>query len=722
MVTTMEKRMTKAPITFTDSGSCADNIINKVGKKIVLGLPLGAGKPNHIVNALYKRAKADPDIDFTILSALTLERPKGKSLLEKRFFDPLSDRVFGDYPDLLFELDRMDGKLPDNVRVIEFYFPAGKFTNNLQAQKNYISSNYTHVARDLRDRGLNVLGQMIAMSDDKKRVSLSCNADVSLDIMTGDNKDDILFVGQVNANLPFMYGDADLPIDAFDFIVDNPNENYKLFGPPKMAVSDIDYMIGLHSSTLIRDDGELQIGIGSLGDALVYGLRMPHEHNDQYQRILDDIGLKARFKNEIERLGDLRPFEKGLFGATEMLVDSFMFLVNSGIMKKKVYDHIILQRLLNEGLIDENNITPEAFFLLLERRAIYPKISEKDFKFLQHFGIFRKELEYEYGNIHFQDGTIVEADMNNDEASDIIISQCLGDKLKNGAFIHAGFFVGPAQFYQWLRELPEATRRQIHMKSVTKINQLYGHEEMDRLHRKNARFVNTCMMMTLLGAAVSDGLADGRVISGVGGQYNFVEMAHALPDGHSVLQLRSTSNRGGKVHSNLVFNYGHITIPRHLRDVVVTEYGIAYVRGKTDEEVIKSLIQISDSRFQNDLINQAKAAYKLSADYEVPHEFRNNYPERIHELLAPFKNEGLFPVFPFGTDFTHEEQVIGKALKSLKKKISTPISRLTTIAKALLVRRVPDKMRPYLKRMQLESPRNFQEKLYRNLLIKEILG
>ena len=63
------------------------------------------------------------------------------------------------------------------------------------------------------------------------------------------------------------------------------------------------------------------------------------------------------------------------------------------------------------------------------------------------------------------------------------------------------------------------------MRSVTSINQLYGHEEIDRLHRKNARFINTCMMMTLTGAAVSDGLEDGTVISGVGGQYNFVAMA-----------------------------------------------------------------------------------------------------------------------------------------------------------------------------------------------------
>ena len=108
------------------------------------------------------------------------------------------------------------------------------------------------------------------------------------------------------------------------------------------------------------------------------------------------------------------------------------------------------------------------------------------------------------------------------------------ERLNHGAVIHAGFFLGPQDFYTWLRELDEDDRQRIQMRSVTRINQLYGHERLDRLHRRHARFVNTSMMVTLLGAFVSDGLEDGTVVSGVGGQYNFVAMAHALPDGRSV--------------------------------------------------------------------------------------------------------------------------------------------------------------------------------------------
>ena len=97
-----------------------------------------------------------------------------------------------------------------------------------------------------------------------------------------------------------------------------------------------------------------------------------------------------------------------------------------------------------------------------------------------------------------------------------------------------------------------------------------------------------------LGAAVSDGLDDGRVVSGVGGQYNFVAMAHALPGGRSALLLRSTREAGGEAESNIRWNYGHTTIPRHLRELYITEYGIADLRGQPDEDCIVAMAGVSD--------------------------------------------------------------------------------------------------------------------------------
>ena len=269
-----------------------------------------------------------------------------------------------------------------------------------------------------------------------------------------------------------------------------------------------------------------------------------------------------------------------------------------------------------------------------------------------------------------------------------------------------------------MNEMPREKRRMIHMKSVTKINQLYGHEELDRLHRKDARFVNTTMKMTLLGGAVSDQLEDGRVVSGVGGQYNFVAMAHALPDGHSLLQLRSTRDVAGSAESNIVFNYGHITIPRHLRDIVITEYGIADLRGKTDSDVAAALIQVADSRFQETLVKQAKHAGKLRQDYRVPEMFCNNYPEAIASQLANFRSMGLFHRLPFGSDFTDEELVLGKALKSLKKKANSKLQILKLLIQP--TGKSDDLIKPYLRRMNLEHPKSIEERLYARLLAAEL--
>ena len=89
------------PKLFSDPDAIAEDIIRGVGTDLVVGLPLGLGKANHIVNALYARAAADSSIDLTFFSALTLEKPKPANLLESRFITPVIDRLFGRYPDLV---------------------------------------------------------------------------------------------------------------------------------------------------------------------------------------------------------------------------------------------------------------------------------------------------------------------------------------------------------------------------------------------------------------------------------------------------------------------------------------------------------------------------------------------------------------------------------------------------------------------------------------------
>jgi hypothetical protein len=227
------------------------------------------------------------------------------------------------------------------------------------------------------------------------------------------------------------------------------------------------------------------------------------------------------------------------------------------------------------------------------------------------------------------------------------------------------------------------------------------------------------MKVTLSGNVVSDGLEDGRIVSGVGGQYNFVAMSHALPDGRSLINLRATREVGDKVESNIVWNYGHTTIPRHLRDIVITEYGIADLRGKCDSEIIEELLKISDSRFQPELMQQAKKYGKLREDYTLPETYKNNFPHVIEEKLKIFKQQGFFQRFPFGTDFTDEEQFVGRALKVLKNKSRSKKLMLKLLLRALIPQHIPVEYEPYLKRMGLWKVSGLEERLLRKLLVLE---
>ena len=715
--------MTDGPRFYRDVETCVEETLRKVGRRIALGTPLGLGKANQLVNEFFRRARADPKIDLHIFTALTLARPHGKNELERRYLGPLAERIFGGYPELEYVEPLKRGRLPDNIRVTEFYFQPGSFLDSPLAQQSYMCSNYTHVVRDLMDAGINVLAQLVGKMEENgsTHYSLSCNSDITLDLvpLVRESKREgarIELLAQVNPNLPFMYGDASVAPSYFDAVVDDQKYTFPLFGPPNRSVDTVEYLIGLHVTALIRDGGTLQIGIGALEDAVTYLLKLRHEQGDLYREILNNAGILPRFRNVIERLGGTGPFQQGLYASSEMLVDGFLELYRSGILKRKVYQHAGLQRLLNNGRIAEE-VMPSILKELVEAEVISSYLKEEDFIFLQQFGIFRPGLNYKAGSIWLEDDTSILGDLADEKAGNEIARHCLGTRLKGGHIAHACFFLGPRRFYDTLRQMDRSEREQICMTGISYVNELYGQEELKQLQRKAARFVNTGLIVTLTGAVASDGFEDGRVLSGVGGQYNFVAMAHELEDGRSILLIRSTKEEDGKLESNIRSRYGHVTIPRHLRDIVITEYGIAELRGRTDEEVIVALIEIADSRFQDELVKDAKRAGKIRENYDIPDYARNNRPEKLKTLLNRYRERGLFKAFPFGTDLTEQEVILRKALLILKQTVQQKKLRLprpTDVRKTIAI---PNHARPYLERMMLDHPQTFKERLYRRALV-----
>lgn len=279
----------------------------------------------------------------------------------------------------------------------------------------------------------------------------------------------------------------------------------------------------------------------------------------------------------------------------------------------------------------------------------------------------------------------------------------------DGALIHAGFFVESRDFYKALRDMDRADRDRIAMMPVSFTNQLYGGEDNRRAARRDARFVNSAMKATALGGVVSDSTARGETVSGVGGQYNFVAQAHALDGGRSVVTLPATRMSKGKLQSNVVWDHPHETIPRHLRDIVVTEYGIADLRGVPDQAAVLSMIAIADSRFQADLLARARSAGKVADDAVVPPAARHNTPQALAGWLRRWRRDGALPDFPFGTDFTATERRLLPALGVLKRMQGAPV-QLARLALRGATARADATSAACLDRLGLTSPGGLRER------------
>ena len=621
-----------------------DEVLARLPAHIHLGMPLGLGKPNRFVNALYQRIAQLPERQLTVYTALSLGRPPLGDGLQRRFLEPFIERVFGDYPELDFLADLRKDQTPANIHIQQFFMQPGSLLHSASAQQDYVSSNYSHAARDINAAGLNLVAQLVAHDPRHPgRLSLSCNPDITLDLLPMIAKrraagETILMLGQVHSDLPYMPGDSEVDRETFDWLIDE-EERSTLFSTPNMPVGFQDHFIGLHASTLVRDGGTLQIGIGSMGDALTAALLARQADNEHYRTLLTDLDAHY-WAPLISREGGVEPFAKGLYGCSEMFVNGLLALSDAGIVRRKVYPDVALQQQANAGTLDES------------------------------------------------------------------VAQ-------GGVSIHGGFFLGPRSFYQRLRDLPQDQLGEFNMTAISYINELYGQEQLKRLQRQDARFINSAFTMTLMGAGVADQLEDGRVLSGVGGQYNFVVQGHALEGARSILILRSCRESGGDISSNIVWQYGHCTIPRHLRDIVITEYGIADLRGQTDAKVIELLLNISDSRFQPGLIEQAQKAGKLAKDFRLQERFTDNTPQRLQAIAA--RHPQLFPEYPLGSDFSSEERDLLRALNWLKSKFK--LTEILQLGKAALDAPQASEYLQHLARMQLTTPEGLKEDLYQRLLL-----
>jgi acyl-CoA hydrolase len=618
---------------WQQAAELAKHLLQTHGGHLTVAMPLGLGKANHLINALYQQVSDTPSMSLTILTALSLQTPKPKPGLEKSFFTPIADRLYSGYPELLYARDLIANKLPSNVQVSEFFLQAGSYLNNPHAQSNYISANYSHVSSYLLEKQIDLVIQMVAHTegqtgesnsdcDEARDLSLSCNPDITLELLAAraSGESNFTLVAELNDALPFMPNDAQISETEFAHILEGECARATLFNVPKASVGLTTYAAGFHASSLVKDGGTLQIGIGSAGDAVAYALIMRHKNNARYKQIISALNGDK----EISQLGHLHlePFDLGLYGVSEMLVDVFLDLMQAGVVKREV----------------------------------------------------------------------------------------------NGTLIQGGFFLGPNSMYQRLRDMPQAQRNKINMTAIGYINGAHIDFNKKQQNRQHARFINNAMRATLLGAVVSDGLDSGKVVSGVGGQYDFVRQSFALKNARSIIMIKAVRSSRGKTTSNIVWEYGHTTIPRHLRDIVVNQYGIADLRGVSDKEVVAEMLSITDRKFQSDLLHTAQANGKIANDFILKKSWASNSQCDLQQALQPFRQAGLLPDYPFGTDFTELEQRLIRILQKLKNASRSRMAIFNLVIKGLIASETKASAAA-VKRLGLESPSSISGRITRLALL-----
>jgi acyl-CoA hydrolase len=610
-------------VLFRDADRCAEAVVDRVGRNVRLAVPIGIGKPILLIDALYRLAEADRRVQLTIFTGLTLTRPRFRSSLERRFGNPLLDRLFAGCPEPLYAAALREGRLPPNIGINEFFLLAGASLANKRTQRSYISLNYSHVARHLESVDTNVFAQLVAPHPGAPKVSLSSNTDVTLDlvpyIVRRRAQKPTVFAVELNSNLPYMPGEEEIERTQFDMVLEPAGEPYSLFAPPKEPVSLADYAMALHAASLVKDEGTLQIGIGSFSDALTHALILRHTDNAAFRALLDKLGTA------LPECAELGSFSVGLYGCSEMLVDGFLALKKAGVLKRRVAT---------------------------------------------------------------ADG--------------------------KSALLHAGFFIGNRAFYRQLREMPPEELAEICMTAISHTNTLGDDPARTRAERPHARFINTAMTATLLGAVSSDTLEDGRVVSGVGGQHDLVSMAHALDDGRAIIAVRSTRQQGRRVSSNITWTYANATVPRALRDIIVTEYGIADIRGKSDRDTIAAMIGIADGRFHGRLTADAEGAGKLERSFSLPAHAAANTPERLEAALGPARQAGLLPAFPLGSDMSEVEQSLVGPLLVLKRASYRELARILLAGMSGGPVAAPEAAA--LERLGLAAPASLEERALRALV------
>lgn len=193
----------------------------------------------------------------------------------------------------------------------------------------------------------------------------------------------------------------------------------------------------------MKDGGTLQVGIGSLGAALVHSAILRHKDNDHWRSVYDHLRIAERFP-VAETDGGTGPFERGLYGCSEMMVDGFLYLMQAGILRREVFEHAGLQTLINRGELSEQ-VTMASLDVLRREQLIDSPMRARDVAWLVRLGILRDSVEFRGGRL-LVGSESVDGDLDDPQAREAIESLALGSRLKGGVTMHGASTSAPRVF------------------------------------------------------------------------------------------------------------------------------------------------------------------------------------------------------------------------------------------------------------------------------------
>lgn len=196
----------------------------------------------------------------------------------------------------------------------------------------------------------------------------------------------------------------------------------------------------------------------------------------------------------------------------------------------------------------------------------------------------------------------IHSEMISDGVQHLVDKGVITGRMKN---VHRGkvvvsFLMGSRAFYDWVDDNPL-----IEMRTVDYTNNPYLIAQ-----NKKMLAINSALEVDLLGQVCADTLGP-RQFSGVGGQLDFVRGARMSEDGKAIIALQSTVKSDVSRIVPTLKAGAAVTTSRNDVDYVVTEYGIASLKGKTVRARMKALIDIAHPGFREELARKAYEVYHL---------------------------------------------------------------------------------------------------------------